>query len=73
MTRARHCYQCGKSHPEEEMLLIVTKAGRRWRCVRTIQASRKPEKERDKFGEMIRAINVEITSATKRRRATYEL
>jgi hypothetical protein len=73
MVRTRHCYQCHISHPEEEMRLINTKAGRRWRCVRTIKASKKPAIERDRFGEMIRAINVEIATAAKRKRACYEL
>jgi hypothetical protein len=54
------------------MRLIATKNGKRWRCTRTIQASRKTIEERDRFGELVRAINAEITASTKRKRATYE-
>lgn len=73
MTTTRYCYHCGASHPEESMRLFITKTGRRWRCIRTIQATRKTEAERDAFGKMISAINEEIAAATKRRRVSYEL
>lgn len=72
MAITRYCYHCGRSHPEEEMRLIATKNGKRWRCTRTIQASRKTIEERDQFGELVRAINAEIAATAKRKRATYE-
>jgi YD repeat-containing protein len=54
------------------MRLIATKNGKRWRCTRTIQASRKTTQERDQFGELVRAINADISATAKRKRATYE-
>lgn len=72
MTMSRYCYHCGASHPEEKMRLFVTKTGRRWRCVKSIDAMKNSVAERDAFGRMVTAINDELASAAKRRRVCYE-
>lgn len=68
----RYCYHCGRSHPEEDMRLISTKNGKRWRCTKTIQASKMTTAERDRFGALVSAKNAEIASESKRKRASYE-
>lgn len=73
MHKMKYCYHCGISHAEENMRLHMTKTGRRWRCIKSINAMKNSEAERDAFGRMITAINEEISSATKKRRVCYEL
>lgn len=72
MSIPHYCYYCGRSHPEEDMRLIVTKNGKRWRCTRTILAGKLTTEERDRFGKLVSARNAEITSESKRKRASYE-
>lgn len=72
MTAMRYCYHCGLSHPEQHMRLFATRNGQRWRCIKSIHATRKTEAERDAFGRMVSAINEEIATAIKRRRVSYE-
>lgn len=56
MTTA-YCYHCGRHHPLEEMRHVVTRSGKRWRCIRSIEATRATESMRDAFGRKITAIN----------------
>ncbi len=64
MSNTRYCYHCGKSHPENEMRQIVGKNGTRWRCIKSINASKKTTEERDAFGKMVSAKNAEIASSS---------
>lgn len=66
MTKTRYCYHCARSHPEDEMRQISTKAGARWRCIKSIEATKKTVAERDAFGKKISAINSEVWSAKQR-------
>jgi len=53
-----YCYHCGTHHPIEEMRQIATKGGgKRWRCIKSIQATKKAIAERDAFGKQVTAIN----------------
>ena len=52
-----YCYHCGKHHPIEEMRQVVTKGGKRWRCIKSIEAPKKPTAERDAFGNTVTSIN----------------
>ena len=52
-----YCYHCGKHHPIEEMRQVVTKGGKRWRCIKSIEATKKPTAERDAFGNTVTSIN----------------
>ena len=51
------CYHCGRPHPKEEMRLLHTKTGKRWRCLKSIRATKKGVAERDAFGRRVTAIN----------------
>ena len=66
----RYCYHCGKSHPEEEMRLLQTKGGSRWRCIKSIEATKKSTAERDAFGKLVSAANAELSSARMRAKTT---
>ena len=66
MSAIRFCYYCGIYHPEEEMRQVATKRGKMWRCIKSIQASKKTAAERDAFGKQVSKANAEIWSAKLR-------
>ena len=39
------------------MRLIDTKAGKRWRCIRSIEATKKGRAEREAYGKKVTAMN----------------
>jgi len=55
--QTKYCYHCGSHHPVDEMRQIETKAGKRWRCIRSIQATQKTAAARDAFGREVSAMN----------------
>jgi hypothetical protein len=59
MTDTMFCYSCRTSHPAEQMYLVPTKRGRRWRCLRSIAEASRQRSERDAFGQRQTAINRE--------------
>lgn len=50
MTQKVFCYHCRVHHSPEQMGRFQTKAGPRWRCLRTIAAAQRGIEERDAFG-----------------------
>ena len=57
MSDTHFCYHCARHHPSEEMRQIETKGGRKWRCIKSIQATKKDVAQRDAFGKTITAVN----------------
>jgi hypothetical protein len=57
MTETAYCYHCGTRHPTAEMRQIETKAGKRWRCIKSIEATKRSAAERDSFGRRVSAEN----------------
>jgi len=57
MSETAFCYYCGARHPVEEMRRILTKGGKRWRCIKSIEGAKADIAERDTFGKEITAIN----------------
>jgi len=53
----RYCYHCRTHHPVEEMKLLVTKTGSRWRCIKSIEAVKRSKEERDAYGRQVSAAN----------------
>lgn len=53
----RYCYHCGTYHAANTMRQIVSKTGRRWRCLRSIDAARKGIEARTAFGRQTSATN----------------
>jgi hypothetical protein len=47
------CYHCRSFHFPDEVRLIQTGNGRRWRCVKSIVASRASRAQRDAFGKLV--------------------
>jgi hypothetical protein len=52
-----YCYTCNVHHPVEEMRQIMTGRGKRWRCIKTIEASRMESAKRQEFGARTTANN----------------
>jgi len=57
MSETAFCYHCGTHHPIEEMRLISTKSGRRWRCVKSIELANQGSAMREAFGRQTTANN----------------
>ena len=57
MSETAYCYTCGIHHPLEEMRQIITSNGIRWRCIKTINASKQTRAKRQEFGAQMAAKN----------------
>ena len=53
----KYCYHCCAYHPSQEMRQIASKSGKRWRCLRSIEASRNSPEARAAFGRKTSAVN----------------
>ena len=56
-TDTRYCYHCRVHHPASETRQITTKTRTRWRCLRSIEATRISQAERTAFGRSVSAMN----------------
>jgi hypothetical protein len=56
-SETKFCYHCRAHHPVAEMRQIETKAGKRWRCIRSIRATNISREERDAFGRRVSEMN----------------
>ena len=72
MSETAFCYHCGVHHPIEEMRQISTKTGKRWRCVKSIEATKVGISRRDAFGKRITAANKAEAQAKILRMANSE-
>ena len=61
------CYCCRTHHPRAQMRRFATRAGERWRCLRSIAAASCSQPERDAVGRKQSEINRELA----RRLAEY--
>ncbi len=57
MADTLYCYHCRVYHPKEEMRQIETKGGKRWRCIKSIQATKRGMAAREAFGRQTTNIN----------------
>ena len=57
MSETAFCYYCRARHPVEVMRRILTKGGKRWRCIKSIEGAKAEIADRDTFGKEITAIN----------------
>ena len=56
-SQTKFCYHCGAHHPVEEMRQIETRAGKRWRCIRSIEATQQGPEAREAYGRQVSEIN----------------
>ncbi len=57
MTSTVYCYHCRAQHPQEDMRLVVSKTGKRWRCAQSIKAAKADRAKREAFGRNITELN----------------
>ena len=57
MSETIFCYHCRMHHPKEEMRQIHTKGGKRWRCIKSIEATKQGREAREAFGRQMSANN----------------
>lgn len=69
MSDTAYCYHCGRHHPKTEMRQIATKAGKKWRCIKSIEATKRGVADRDAWGRRV----TEINSAEQRTRTIARL
>ncbi len=63
-----YCYHCGRQHPSAEMRQIATKGGKKWRCIKSIEATRINSAQRDAFGKSVTMTNkAELQARVKAR------
>jgi len=72
MPKTAYCYHCGIYHPIEEMRQVLTRGGKRWRCIKTIESSKRGRAEREAFGRQVTAGNKADTQAQLRRMTNPE-
>lgn len=72
MPETAFCYHCGIHHPIEEMRQILTKGGKRWRCIKSIELTKQGSAKRAAFGRQTTANNKADTQAKIARMANPE-
>ena len=63
MSETAFCYHCGIHHPFVEMRRIMTKSGKRWRCIKSIERAKQGDAKRAAFGRQTTANNKADTQA----------
>jgi len=61
-----YCYHCRIQHHREDMRLVVTKTGKRWRCAQSIEAVKVDREKREAFGRKVSEVNKERMQAMRR-------
>ena len=57
MDTTAYCYHCRVYHPKEDMRQISTKVGKRWRCIRSIEATKSDRASREAYGKSVTEAN----------------
>lgn len=66
MSETAFCYHCRTHHPLEEMRQVKTSMGKRWRCIRSIEAAKADRATREAYGRSVTEMN-RSESASKAR------
>ncbi len=66
MTDTAYCYHCRIHHPKTEMRQVGQKGLKRWRCLKSIEATRKSREEREAFGRSVTEMNKSEAAAKAR-------
>jgi hypothetical protein len=51
------CYHCRVRHPLDSVRQIETRTGKRWRCIKSIEATKGGPQEREAFGRRMTELN----------------
>ena len=69
MSETAYCYHCRQHHPRSEMRQVASKIGKRWRCIRSIEATKVDRNAREAFGRSVSEAN-KAESASRARIAS---
>ena len=58
MSETVYCYHCGRRHQLAEMRRVHCGQIMRWRCLRSIEATKGTQAQRDAFGQATREANL---------------
>jgi hypothetical protein len=72
MAETKFCYHCSRYHPSDEMRQIDRKGIKRWRCIKSINATKQGLAQRDAFGKTVTALNTAESKARAEVRAHIE-
>jgi hypothetical protein len=67
-----YCYHCRMHHPKEEMRQVDCKIGKRWRCIKSIEATKRGQDARVAFGQRTSAINKADSQSIRRMQGNSE-
>ncbi len=67
MSDTIYCYHCRTYHPKDQMRQLETKTGKRWRCIKSIEATKRSQAMRDAYGQEVTAMNKAESQAKLRR------
>jgi len=67
MTDTVFCYYCRRYHPADEVRLVQTNGGKRWRCSKSMVYGQISQEQRDAFGKSVSALNRSICSRASQR------
>ena len=70
MSDTRYCYCCRSYHPADQMVQFETKVGKRWRCLRSIEAAQQPSHIRDQAGRQ-QSLENRLIASQKARNSVY--
>jgi hypothetical protein len=57
MTDTVYCYHCRCQHFSDEVMLVQTANGRRWRCRKSLLHGQRSQAQRDAFGQTVSQLN----------------
>ncbi len=66
MTETAFCYHCRTHHPIDEMRQVTIKMGKRWRCIRSIEATKADRAGREAYGRSVTEMNKAEAAAKAR-------
>jgi hypothetical protein len=66
MNTTAFCYHCRAHHPLEDMRQITTKAGKRWRCIKSIEATKADRATREAYGRSVTENNKAQSASSAR-------
>ena len=66
-----YCYHCRRYHAPDEVTLVQSKSGKRWRCLKSIASSQASREQRDAFCRSVSELNRLIGLDRARRSLPY--
>jgi hypothetical protein len=66
MTDFAYCYHCRREHRADDVVVVLVRGRRRWRCAKSLAASQAPHAQRDDYGRRIREAQQDAAAEFRR-------